>query len=257
RPRPHPWAGRPPGDDLRDERRRPLGQAPPRTRRPTPAPLAPAGHQERGLAGGTAQAETAGRQEAAPPRGGTLPLDRGRHARGLCLSLARGEPGLQGRRAHGVAPRVAGRPGGVGGPGWCQTRPHGQEGKDGKARSGSLRYGSHVQSTRQICPEDTEETRGTPHWAPVPPRCVVHAVVAQVRLKFLYTPGGSGHTPLPLEWRSAVAASARIDVSVGLREMCVRTGRYHRRTEGTSESSGSAGGAMMVCSVSARARPHM
>src|SRR5215472_6009749 len=99
--------------------------------------------------------------------------------------MARGEEGLQVLRDHVVEHRAAGIPRCVGGHGWRHTSPHGQQGENGSTRSCHPIYCSNVQYESKMLPEDTEDTRGTHHHAPVPSLCVVHAVVAKVRLKFL------------------------------------------------------------------------
>src|SRR5215510_2139970 len=81
--------------------------------------------------------------------------------------------------------RAAGIPRCVSGHGWRHTSPHGQQGEKGSARSCHSIYCSNIQYASKMFPEDTEDTRGTHHRATVPSLCVVHAVVAKVRLKFL------------------------------------------------------------------------
>src|SRR5262249_40472072 len=135
-----PLPRRHPGDDLLDEMRRHLGHAPRGTGRAKPASLATEGHQYLLLAGVTAETEKAVRQDATPQIIVEFALDIGRQARGLWISLARGEKGLQVLCNHRIEHRMTGIPGCVGGHRWCHNSPHDQEGSKGSAINCYLIY---------------------------------------------------------------------------------------------------------------------
>src|SRR5262249_14452894 len=69
--------------------------------------------------------------------------------------------------------------------------------------------------------------------------------------------GGSGQTPLPLELRSAVAGPAGSRFRVDLREICVRKGRKHLRTEVPHDRPGSVVWALTVRRLAVGTRPQM
>src|SRR5215831_5041849 len=127
--------------------RRHLGHASSGTRGTKAAPLATERHQQLVVAGVTAQAEEAVRQDTAPQIVIKFTFHIHKEARGLGVVMARGEEGLQVLRNHFVEHRIAVITRCVGGNRWRHTSPHRQHGEEESARSCPPIYCSNVQYT--------------------------------------------------------------------------------------------------------------
>src|SRR5262245_50335830 len=142
-----------------------LGHASSSTRRTKPAPLATERHQQLVVAGVTAQAEKAVRQDATPQIVRKFTFHIRREARGLGVVTARGEEGLQVLGNHMVEHRLAGIPGCVGGNRWRHTNPRRQQGGDGSTRSRPQLYCSFVQYASKMLSRRCGGNTGTHHHA--------------------------------------------------------------------------------------------